>query len=248
MSEQLETNQEQPQATPEPAPEAAPAPTPAPDPAPAANSSLQELLRREAELRQRADQLKEQQRAVEQAKELQRLAKEDLPEFLRRSGMTPEQVQEALAQKQPDPFSPVNSSIEELRTKVARFEQEREEQRQQAVWQEQETKLQKWLDSNKSTFPLSAKAGMHGQIANIQRAYYQQTGQFLSEEAAARETEQYLSKLKESLLDSQASSDPEPPSLSNQSTPSVGNRTDPTQAAMSNEEWLQHNLDKLLRS
>jgi hypothetical protein len=241
----------------------APAPTPAPPAVtgtvnvdtPATNQSLQELLRREASLREQESALKEQRREVEDAKSLTRLAREDFGEFLRRTGLNADQVKQHLDGSKPDPVQGLQGTVEQLQQKIAAFEQAQaqtqQQQREQQVWGEQTRKVQAFLTQNAESFPLSAKAGMHENIVGVQRSIYQKTGKFLSEAEVARETEQYLQELQKHLVGAPAEpsgEDQEPPTFSNQSTQSVGDRSSSADYAISNEDWLRQNYHKLIRN
>ncbi len=143
----------------------------------AQQNGLQLLMQRERVIQQKEAQLKQQ---VEQ---LQR----QMQEFATK--------QQTAAGKSPDPLQTVSGEVQELKGLVTQLQEREKQYQMQQAWQDDAGRVKSWLGEQGEAYPLITKLEAADDVNQLIQATYQQTGELLSDEDAAKQVESYYSNV-----------------------------------------------------
>lgn len=197
------------------------------------------LQDRDRTVREREQKLKAAEREIEQYKRLPQLAKEKPLEALRTLGIPYEDLVKRVSQgERPDPVEPVKSEVQQLKEMVQRLYQDREEQERMTVAQKAQQGIREYVGSSED-FPLTKHLEASDMVFDYLQNHKQATGEWLSEEDAAREVEAYLSGLVEKALELDSiKSKLTGTSKTSQSTPHISN-TDASKITVRSDEMSE---------
>lgn len=154
-------------------------------------------MMKERQVQEAQAQLKAERKALEEAKELQRLAKENPLAFLEKSGVTYKELTDKYV-KNVDPTAPFKSELEELKAWKAQQEEEARRYREEATIQDVRSEIHSFVESSEE-FPLVKALGGHDLVSSRIIEHYRTTGEVKSEYDVARdveaETREFVNKL-----------------------------------------------------
>lgn len=184
-------------------PPAAPAPEPvAAQPVvepPRASRALRELMEKENHIRKEAESLKAQKAEIEQARELQRLLKEDPLAFFEKSDVSYDDITKKIVEGvRPNPTAKLEEEIAQLREKVTRRDEEEYEVSKQQAIDEAKDAVKTYVETAQD-FPLVKALGAHNVVFQAMFDEFQQTGNMPDEKAVASKVEQYFSNIVDTL-------------------------------------------------
>ena len=168
--------------------------------------NFQRLVRREKMLRERESKLTDYEKRLAEYTERERLAKDDPSAFLDRHGLSLEEISKRLIE---DPPSQEKKELLELKQKMAKWEQEKEQEHERR--QKEETsnaydnakrELTELLDKDPEKFELVRMQNAHELVFQVIHEYQQQFQKWLTFEEAATKVESHLEKEVEKLLES----------------------------------------------
>lgn len=185
--------------------------TPEPVPTPAATRGLAELVQRENLFLERNKAAVAEKAAQEELAALKaKLADPNgILEVANQFGVSSEQLlrQRLEANRPADPLAPVNTEIQTLRQEVELLRTQRERATRESAINEAKSLVGKHIADNAEQYPLINKLGYQEQVFNAMYTHLQQTGEVISEAAAAATIEQQLSGFREKLLGGDAPSE-----------------------------------------
>ena len=196
------------------------------------------LMDRERTLREREQKLQREAQEISRYRDLPKRAQENPLEALKELGISYEElVKRAAKGERPDPTEPIRSEMEELKRQLQSLtEREREQERLSASEQAKQG-IRKYLDESAEDYPLTSTIeGADAMTFDYMAQHYQTTGEWLSEDDAAREVEAYLSTVVEQALKNEAvrakylqgssTTRPETPHITNGDASQVSSRQD----------------------
>lgn len=190
-------------------------------------NSLKTVLSKEAALRKQQGEIKQIRQAEQEVNELRTLAKTDPAEFLRRQGISLDSLREQA--EEVDPINEIVAQLEELKAQVQQKELAEEESKKQSELATLQAQVSSWV-SDSEDYPFISVIGEDGGTLVFQKmiSKFDESGEILSEEEAAREVNAELERLAQSLskaLQKTQQSENKPQTLTNeqssQSVPSL---------------------------
>ena len=164
------------------------------------------LARRERQLRERESKLSTYEKQLKEYQERDSLAKEDPLAFLDRHGIDLGEVTRRIVE---DPISPEKKELLELKNKMTKWEQEKEEQakRQQehettSAFENAKKELQELLDKEADKYELIRMQNANDLVFQVIVEFQNQHGKWLTFEEASDKVEAHLESQVTKLLES----------------------------------------------
>lgn len=212
-------------------PSEAPAVADKPQPTtPHQRNAIQQFLAKEKALREKEQALESRQREVESRyKVIEDLTRpETRAHALQRLGIDPKQLAETA--KDPDPIDPIRSELQELKASLAELREREKKAQEDGYWGEEEVRVRESV--SKGDFPGINAVGGSNAVYQMMRSRLESTGEYPSEQDAARDVEKGLRELYEKLSAVYSGGEtgpaPEPPTISTRLGAQVTSRTNPT--------------------
>jgi hypothetical protein len=189
------------------------------------------LIRREKQLRERESKHSDYEKQLSEYRELQDLAKKDPFKYLERSGLTFDELSRKLIE---DPITPEKKELQELKEKMTRWEQEREEDSKsrkeketQSAYETAKQELQSLLDKEPEKYELVRMQNAHELVFQVIYEYQKQNGKWLNFDEAAGKVEAHLEKDVERLLESKKLRSKLAPKIDESPEDSMGTQSSP---------------------
>lgn len=195
------------------------------------------LVRRERQLKERESKLSDFEKRLAEYEARDKLAQDDPFALLEKYGLNFDKLSQKLIE---DPVTPEKRELQELKAKMARWEEEkgqeaakRKEQETQSAYENAKRELNELLEKDPEKFELVRMQNAHELVFQVIYEFQQAHGKWLSFEEAATKVEEHLEKDVTRLLEAKKLKSKLAPKIENPPEDSMGSNAGESHGATS---------------